>query len=119
MERANSRLFNDIEYYKANAGGSAANEKLRAENDRLRELFKRSEVNWLKEKQALLNELEITRDERQEEYRTMRPDRDLTDKEAKVHPSHQMLSTHGSGLTRGSPSMPKLLDGSYTKSKKF
>jgi hypothetical protein len=52
-----------------------------------RELFKRSEVNWLKEKQALLNELEITRDERQEEYRTMRPDRDFADKEAKVAPA--------------------------------
>lgn len=87
MERANARLFNDIEYYKGNSNASAGNEKLRAENDRLRELFKRSEVNWLKEKQALLNELEITRDERQEEYRTMRPDRDFADKEAKVAPA--------------------------------
>lgn len=37
-------------------------EKLRAENERLRDIFKRSEVNWLKERQLLVQEIDQLRE---------------------------------------------------------
>lgn len=81
LEKANCRLFNDIEYCKGGSCSAGNSDKLRAENERLRELFKKAEMNWLKERQSLLNEIEMARDERTENtgYRSMRPEREHND----------------------------------------
>ena len=85
LERANARLFNDVEYYKSGSSGGSSSDKLRLENDKLRDMFKRAEVGWLKERQALLNEIDLLRDRPEPGYRTVRPERDIPDqKEAKV-----------------------------------
>ena len=75
-----------MEYYKSSPATSGSAEKLRADYDKLKDVFKRSEVTWLKERQSLLNEIEQLRDGKPEPgYTTMRPDRDLPDtREGKV-----------------------------------
>lgn len=78
LERANCRLFNDIEYCKGGTCAAGDSEKLRSENERLRDAFKKAEMNWLKERQSLLKEIDALEAERGDGqgYRSNRPDRD-------------------------------------------
>lgn len=78
-------------------------------------------MNWLKERQGLLNEIEIARDERSENpgYRSMRPEREFNEgKDNKVKAKlSQFLSTYGSA-NRSSPSRMAPGDSTGGKSKR-
>jgi len=110
-----------VEFYKNSPATSGSTEKLRADYDKLKDVFKRSEVTWLKERQALLNEIDQLRDGKPEPgYNSMRPDRDLPEtRDGKVLPTHQFLSTYGSTGMRTSPHRGQAPDSSHSKSKKI